>query len=123
MSWIIEQKHFHMTIGSYLQQRSDIAEFHNDAQMVKVALLYADHLKLVSLPAFTLLIDMSKPHDMHNSDPITYLRNNILWERDEGKKEKLIQLIHAFERAKQRRHSKRGREKLKELNQWFAAHL
>lgn len=122
MSWIVEQKEVHMTIGSFAEVRPDHSEILNDVQMVKVALLYADHSTLVSLPAFAL-IDLCTPHDMSTSDPIAYLNNTVLWATDEEKKKRLIQMLQTFERARKRRYSKRGREQLRQLNQWFASHL
>lgn len=90
--------------------------------MVKTALLYADHAKLVSLPAFGL-IDMDTRHSLDGLDPIAYLRNNLVWTSDEERKSRLSSLIEKFERAKRRRHSKRGKEELRILNEWFTAHL
>ena len=121
MSWTIEQKDVHMTIGSYTPTRSDIPALHNEAQMAKVALLYADRSTLVSVPAFALIVDAFQNVD--SPDPIVYLRNRVLWEQDEEEKKPLIKLIQEFEWAKKRRHSKRGRERLRQLNEWFAVHL
>jgi len=122
MNWIVKQKQVHMTIGSFLHEESDVSEFHNDVQMVKVGLLYADQSKLVSLPAFAL-IDMDSSRDIRKADPVAYLRNVLLWTSEEGKKKAINHLITSFQRANQRRHSKRGREELKHLNQWFAKEL
>src|SRR5207248_3623568 len=106
---------------SYFPKTSDVSQFHNNLEMVKIGVLYADHSKLVSVPAFALLVDA--PREIENPDPIAYLRNRILWSHDEEEKKNLAQAVEQFERAKQRRYSRRGRERFRKLNEWFMTQL
>lgn len=126
MSWVLDQKEVHMTIGSSIRHRASDQGFTpdltSDVQMVKAALLYADHAKLVSVGSFALL-DMFTPHDVTNRDPLVFLRNRVLWTRSDETKKQLEETIERYEWAKRRRHSKRGREELKRMNEWFAEYL
>jgi hypothetical protein len=122
MSWIIDQNQVHMTIGSFMHTRDDISQFHNDLEMVKAALLYADRSKLVSVQTHTLL-DMNAERDLRKYDPITHLKNTLLSAPNEEVKKTIRESIQMFERAKRRRYSKKGREEFRLLTQWFESHL
>lgn len=122
MSWIVDQTQVHMTIGSFIRMGAGVSQFPDDLEMVKAALLYADHSKLVSVETATLL-DMTAARDLRQRDPITYIKNTLLSAPNDEEKENLRKIIQMFERAKRRRYSKKGREEFAQLTQLFQSHL
>jgi len=106
MSWIVDQDQVHMTVGSYVQIKSGAPDLGQERGMVKAALLYSDHTKLVSLPA-SLVLDM---RDTTTPDLVMILRGQAALAKDPKIKAKLEELIESYNWAKRGRHSKRGRE-------------
>jgi|KBSSwiStaDraftv2_1062776.scaffolds.fasta_scaffold55067_3 hypothetical protein len=115
MSWILEKHQVHMTVASSLKMRGDEPNIQNDLQMVKAALLYADHAKLVSIQSFGLL-DVIRAFKAPHADRLLQLRQYFSSIDDETKRENVAQWIADYEYAKRHRHSKRGRELLKQLD-------
>jgi len=69
MSWILDQNDVHITVASSLQMRGDVPDLRNDLQMVKPALLYADHAKLVSISSFALLDQIRAGPQLGTANP------------------------------------------------------
>jgi hypothetical protein len=115
MSWILDQKEVHMTVASSLQMRGDLPDLRNDLQMVKAALLYADRAKLVSISSFALL-DIIRGLEVRGPEKLAQLKEIFSRVDDEQKRRNVNEWIAQYEYAKRRRHSKRGRELLKRLD-------
>lgn len=116
MSWILDQQEVHMTVGSSVRMAGGRPNLHNDLQMVKAALLYADHAKLVSLSSSALL-EFVKVAELPKSERLAFLKGHIHWFKSDEARQNVAELIRAFEDANKRRYSRRGREELRELQE------
>src|SRR5260221_7828742 len=115
MSWILNQNEVHITVASSLQMRGGRPDIRNDLQMVKAALLYADHAKLVSVSTFALL-DVIRGLEVRGPEQLAHLKEYFSRTDDEAKRKDVDEWITKYEYARSRRHSKRGRELLKRFD-------
>src|SRR6266850_7769488 len=120
MSWILNQQKLHITIGSSPQttitgQTSKI-DLKNDVEMVTAALLYADSAKLCS-PTSSALLDVLDLTDPPEEERLELLRKFRSWGfLDQDTEKKLEVIFEFYERARRRRHSRKGQTLLREFN-------
>lgn len=103
-----------MTVGSFFRLQGNVPNFQRDLQMVKAALLYADHAKLVSMSS-ALLVYVANMFNVSPGDRLAFLKKIVPFQSEEMKKN-LTDLVSTFEYASRRKYSKRGQEILKRLN-------
>jgi hypothetical protein len=114
MSWIIDQDQLHITIGSTprpVETSSPKIDLKNELQMIKAALLYADHATLCSPVAsvFAEFVDMA---ELSISQKLAFFETAPEWLQGTPAAEQARDLTERYKRARSRRYSKKGRELL-----------
>jgi hypothetical protein len=115
MSWILDQNQIHITVGSSIQMKGDEPDLENDLQMVKAALLYSDHAKLVSLSSFALL-EVANEAEMSKGDRLPFLKKHLAWETDAKIKDQIRKVIELYDYARRRKYTRRGQKLLRDLD-------
>ena len=81
MSWVLDQGQLHITIGS-TPQMGDVLkpkiDLDNELQMVKAALLYADHATLCS-PVASVFAEFVELDDISTSRKLAFLETFPAW--------------------------------------------
>lgn len=115
MSWIIDQDQLHITIGS--TPRADGAsssriDLDNELQMIKAALLYADHATLCSPVAsvFAEFVDMA---ELSTSQRLAFFESVPAWCKGNPVADQARDLAEQYKRARSRRYSKKGQAQLR----------
>lgn len=113
MSWTIEQDQLHITIGSSPQagEASHSIDLGNELQMIKAALLYADHSTLCS-PVASVFAEFVGMADLSTSEKLAVLETLPTWCPGTSAADQARDLKDRYKRARSRRYSKKGQESL-----------
>jgi hypothetical protein len=117
MSWIVDQDQLHITIGSTpraVETSSPKIDLKNELQMIKAALLYADHATLCSPVAsvFAEFVDMA---ELSTSQKVAFFETAPEWLQGTPAADQARDLTDRYKRARSRRYSKKGEELLRKF--------
>ena len=115
MSWVIEQDQLHITVGSSPQATEEFSpklDLDSELQMVKSALLYADHATLCS-PVASVFAEFLDMEDLSTSQKLAFFDAIPGWFPGTPVAEQAKTLHEYHKRARSRRYSKKGQETLR----------
>jgi hypothetical protein len=113
MSWIVDQDQLHITIGSTPRvgeaASSGRIDLDSELQMIKAALLYADHSTLCSPTAsvFAEFVDMA---ELSTSQRLAFFETIPSWCQGNPAVDEARDLTARYKRAWSRRYSRKGEE-------------
>ena len=119
MSWVLDQKKLHITIGSSPQTtatgQTPKIDLKNDLELVKAALLYGDSAKLCS-PVSAALLDLVTLTDPPEEERLDLLRRIRSWGLlDQDHNNKFDTILNFYEQAWRRRYSAKGQMALRQF--------